>query len=64
MADRAHESARNSLSPEAKNAYLGMAKAWETMIEELERLLAQHEGSEEFTPDAIRSVAKRINPDR
>jgi hypothetical protein len=65
MADRAHEAARRATTLETKNAHASMARAWETMIEELERLLesGKHD-AHDLTPEAIRSAGRPINPDR
>jgi len=39
LASQAHDAARAATTPEARNAYIGMARAWETLVEEMERAL-------------------------
>jgi len=64
MAEQAHESARNATATEAKSAYASMARAWECLIEELERMLETGKrAGDGFNPDATLPLTKSIDPD-
>jgi hypothetical protein len=58
MATHAHESARASITPEARNAYIAIARSWETLAEEVERVL----GLPDDDLSSTMSLTKPISP--
>jgi hypothetical protein len=60
MAAHAHEQARAATTPDAKNAYLAVARAWESMVDEVQRMLEV----EALSPDATLPLSNPLSPDR
>ncbi len=60
MAAHAHESARAAESPEARNAFIAIASSWDSLAEEMERVLE----ARDVDPDATLPLTKALNPPR
>ncbi len=59
MAAHAHDAARAAASPEARNAYIAIARSWESLADEMERVLEANSN-----PSPTLPLTKPISPNR